>query len=183
MSRLISLLTVFLISDIVVGQAIEVQIQKIRNDYIKVRQYINSDDEARFMLDMTGEGGGLVYSFHTNADRLYLVEEEGGYEEGGTQQTEYYFNEANDLFFIYQKYDYINYFGGEHTYKELRVYVSNGKIIRQLIKEINSKDFDEVEEFKTSIDGIKNEEVEPSASDLTSNAKKLKEIWKIANGL
>lgn len=64
-----------------------------------------------------------------------------------------------------------------------RTVVYDKKAIRQLVKEVSSEDFDEVEDFKKNIDNVKNVEVGLNASDLIGDAIKLREVWKIARGL
>ena len=158
------------------SQSVKSKVEGIRGTYKECIEYYN-EYEPSFIVDLSGEGGGFVYKFYSNGKRLYLVEQSGGYEDGGQKELRYFFNEYNKISFIYAKHFNWNYYDGESEYKEERFYVSNNILIKYLVKQLKDKDPSKIKDFIKEIDNVANTELTNTDKHLINQAEFLLATW------
>ena len=158
------------------GQTKEEKISGIRQQFLKIQKFIDSN-ESKYIVEEQGNGHGSTYEIFSENERLYLIHQLSSLDNGHSHSYKYYFDHNNELVFVHSVVDLFNYTGGAHLYRELRIYLYEGEIIKTLEKKISHKDIQVVREFKANIDSQPNQEIKyPDLSSL-SNADLLLSIW------
>ncbi len=153
--------------------------------YLLIRLFHNKSYRAKFIdingskyiLEEYGNGYGSTYEIYAEKERLYMVHQLSGLDNGHSHSHKYYFNQDRELYFVYSIIDLFNYTGGEHLYRELRICFHENEIIKVMEKKINSKDIEEVRTFKVNIDNQPNQEIDTPDLPALANANLLLNIW------
>lgn len=144
----------------------------VRSVFKEVNKATNDGQNFTFKL----EGGGRYYNFYSKEDRLYKIAftEDAG--EEGFREVEYYYDENNELVFIFIKDESGITQGAPYIYYEKRVYIDE-KVFKKLQKRIKTDNREEYDSFKENIADIPNENGSFDASDELANAQHFKKVW------
>ncbi len=148
----ITLLCSFLFTPLAIADSVETAVNQIRADY-------NATENAKLKsvvikLDPDAETAELKKYFLNGA--LVKMEFISGGDHGGSTDS-YYFNNGN-LYFIYQSAGgwSFNPNGPEGTTidtgSEQRIYIQGGQVIRHLVKEVSSRDTNQITKLLAKAD-------------------------------